>query len=79
MSEPKIAAKRPTKVNLQAGKKYFFCGCGESSNQPMCDGSHQGTDFGPKPFEVEKDGDYMLCQCKRTGNSPFCDGSHASL
>ncbi|MDF1849861.1 MAG: CDGSH iron-sulfur domain-containing protein [Verrucomicrobiales bacterium] len=79
MSEPHVPAKAPIKVPLEAGKKYFFCTCGQSANQPFCDGSHKGTDFAPKPFTAEKDGDAFLCQCKHTGNAPFCDGSHAKL
>lgn len=79
MEEPKIAAKSPSKVSLQAGKRYAWCTCGQSNGQPFCDGSHKGTGFAPKLFEVEKDGDYFLCQCKRTGKAPFCDGTHSSL
>lgn len=79
MSEPHIPAKVPVKVSLEAGKKYFFCTCGHSASQPFCDGSHKGTDFAPKPFTAEKDGDAFLCQCKHTGNAPFCDGSHSGL
>ncbi len=79
MSEPKIAAKAPAGVELEEGKKYFFCTCGESSDQPFCDGSHRGTDFAPQAFVAEKTGTAYLCQCKRTVNAPFCDGSHASL
>ena len=28
-------------------KKYYWCACGKSTNQPFCDGSHKGTDFSP--------------------------------
>lgn len=79
MSEPTIAAKTPAKVTLEEGKKYFFCTCGNSANQPFCDGAHKGSDFAPKMFVAEKDGDAFLCQCKHTGNAPFCDGSHSKL
>lgn len=79
MSEPKIAARTPAAVELEAGKKYFFCTCGESANQPFCDGSHSGTDFAPHAFTAEKSGTAYLCQCKHSGNGPFCDGSHAKL
>ena len=79
MADPKIAAKNPVGVELEEGRKYFFCTCGESTNQPFCDGSHKGTDFAPMPFTAEKTGKAFLCQCKRTGNSPFCDGSHSGL
>ena len=80
MSEdPTIAAKAPVKVELEAGKKYFFCTCGKSGGQPFCDGSHKGTSFSPKAFVAEKDGPAFLCQCKHTGNAPFCDGSHKEV
>lgn len=73
------AAKRPIKVKLEAGKKYAWCNCGRSVNQPWCDGSHahEGiTMLRPVTFEVEETGDYALCLCKQTNNRPLCDGSH---
>lgn len=76
---PIIAAKNPVKVDLEAGKDYFWCACGQSKNQPFCDGSHAGTDVSPVKFTAEKAGPAALCQCKATGNQPFCDGSHAQL
>jgi CDGSH-type Zn-finger protein len=79
MSEPKIAARQPIGVELEVGKTYYFCSCGESARQPFCDGSHSGSDFSPQAFTAEKDGKAFLCQCKRTGNSPFCDGAHTKL
>ena len=79
MSEPTIAARKPIKVELEAGKEYYWCTCGRSSNQPFCDGSHRGTDFTPKSFTAEESGDAFLCQCKHTQNAPFCDGTHARL
>lgn len=77
--KPTVADNKPISVDLKAGKKYFFCTCGKSSNQPFCDGSHKGTPFSPEPFTAEKDGEAYLCQCKQTGDSPFCDGSHAQV
>ena len=79
MGEPKIAAREPAAVELEAGKEYYFCTCGESANQPFCDGSHQGTGFTPKAFTAEKSGTAYLCQCKRSGKLPYCDGTHAKL
>ena len=76
MTKPVIADNKPVKVELTKDQKYFFCACGQSKNQPFCDGSHKGTEFVPKGFVAEKDGDSWLCQCKHTGNAPFCDGSH---
>ncbi|NOR61502.1 MAG: glutamate synthase [Rhodobacteraceae bacterium] len=79
MSSPIIAAKFPKKVELEAGKDYFWCRCGKSANQPFCDGSHAGTGISPLKFTAEKTGSAALCQCKSSANAPFCDGSHAKL
>lgn len=78
MSEPKIAAKSPTVLELEPGT-YAWCACGESKNQPYCDGSHKGSGFKPLVFEVEEKKRVALCNCKRTSKSPFCDGTHKSL
>uniref|UniRef100_A0A0M3HX50 CDGSH iron-sulfur domain-containing protein 3, mitochondrial n=1 Tax=Ascaris lumbricoides TaxID=6252 RepID=A0A0M3HX50_ASCLU len=76
------AAKKPIKVRLEAGKRYTWCSCGHSVNQPWCDGSHRRdgiTMLRPVMFEVEKTGDYVLCQCKQTDNRPLCDGTHKKI
>ena len=41
MTDPKVAARQPAAVTLEAGKKYAWCRCGESKKQPFCDGSHK--------------------------------------
>ncbi|MEX3014361.1 CDGSH iron-sulfur domain-containing protein [Gymnodinialimonas hymeniacidonis] len=76
---PKIAQLAPYAVDVEAGKNYFWCSCGESSNQPFCDGSHKGSDFTPVKYTAEKDGKAFFCGCKATGNPPLCDGSHSKL
>lgn len=78
-SAPIIAAKAPSKVELEAGKDYYWCRCGMSKSQPFCDGSHASTDITPMMFTAEKTGSAALCQCKSSANAPFCDGTHASL
>ena len=74
-----IAAKFPVKVELEAGKDYWFCTCGLSSAQPFCNGAHKGSEFAPKKFAAESSGPAWLCQCKQTANPPFCDGKHKSI
>eukprot|EP00037_Helgoeca_nana_P008471 m.75477 g.75477 ORF g.75477 m.75477 type:complete len:141 (-) comp18963_c0_seq1:140-562(-) len=73
---PFIADNKPMKVQLEAGKTYYWCQCGRSQNQPFCDGSHKGTGLKPKKFVADKTESKWLCMCKFTENAPFCDGSH---
>ena len=79
MAQPKIAGKAPMPVELEAGKTYAWCSCGESSNQPFCDGSHKGSEFAPKVFQAEETKTAYLCLCKGTQNPGFCDGTHKKL
>ena len=79
MTAPKIAQKAPYPVEVEAGKTYFWCACGQSANQPFCDGSHKETGISPHKFTAEDSKKVFLCGCKATANAPFCDGSHARL
>lgn len=79
MSEPKIPQKAPYPVEVEAGKSYFWCACGMSSNQPFCDGSHKGTDISPVKHTAEKDGKLFFCGCKKTDKVPLCDGTHSRI
>lgn len=79
MSEPRIADTKPAVLELAAGT-YWWCRCGLSKKQPLCDGSHKGaTDLAPLEFKLDQPGRVALCQCKRTANAPFCDGAHQRL
>lgn len=78
MSDPRIADKKPVVLELAAGT-YWYCTCGESTNQPFCDGSHKGTEFRPKKVECADDERIAFCQCKRSGAQPRCDGTHRDL
>jgi CDGSH-type Zn-finger protein len=78
MSKAQIAAKEPAILRLEAGT-YHWCACGKSKNQPFCDGSHEGSEFSPKTFEITSTRNVALCQCKQTRNPPFCDGTHVEL
>ncbi len=79
MSQPIIAGNSPIAVQLSTGEEQHWCACGQSKNQPFCDGSHAGTDFSPVAFTPDADGEAFLCACKRTGNPPYCDGTHAQF
>lgn len=76
---PHIAQKAPYAVELEGGKTYFWCACGQSKNQPFCDGSHKGTSFVPTKVSVEETKTAYLCGCKNSKNGAFCDGTHKSL
>ena len=78
MAEPEIPQKAPYIQTLEAGT-YHFCTCGRSAHQPMCDGSHAGTDFTPLEFTLDKARQVALCGCKHTKTPPYCDASHAHL
>lgn len=77
MKLPKRAGDSPIAVNLEEGKRYAWCTCGLSENQPFCDGKHKAEgEFSPQVFVAEKNETKYLCNCKVTKNGPFCDGSH---
>jgi glutamate synthase domain-containing protein 2 len=76
MTNAVIADNKPAKVSLTKGEEYYFCACGQSKNQPFCDGSHAGTSFTPQSFIAEEDGNAYLCACKQSANKPYCDGTH---
>lgn len=86
----KIAAKEPVEITLEPGQNYYWCACGHSKTQPLCDGTHNEVNFSLadaiaqgkyKPVRVksEKAEKVWLCQCKQTKNPPYCDGTHKSL
>ncbi|MGE0095710.1 MAG: CDGSH iron-sulfur domain-containing protein [Alphaproteobacteria bacterium] len=79
MAEPVVAQKSPYAVEVEAGKKYWWCSCGRSQKQPYCDGSHKDTGLTPLLYTAEKTGKVYLCGCKSTAKKPFCDGTHGRL
>ncbi|MCG6202674.1 CDGSH iron-sulfur domain-containing protein [Psychromonas antarctica] len=76
MNDPKRASDTPYAVEVEAGKSYFWCACGESKSQPLCDGSHKGTDFMPVKYQATESKKVFFCGCKKTAAQPLCDGSH---
>lgn len=79
MNKAEIPQKAPYPVEVEAGKKYFWCACGKSDNQPFCDGSHQDTEFTPHTFTAEEAKTVYFCGCKQSENAPLCDGGHSKL
>ena len=78
-STPHIAGTAPIKVEVSAGKDYWWCSCGHSKSQPFCDGSHKGSGLTPIKHTAEKDGDAYFCACKHSKKGALCDGSHKAL
>lgn len=78
MANPTIYQKSPIGIELEPGK-YYWCACGNSKNQPFCDGSHRGTEFTPVEFQITEKKQVWLCLCKNTKNKPYCDGTHKNL
>ena len=77
--DPVPAQLGPYPVELEAGKRYAWCRCGLSKDQPYCDGSHKDTGITPLVFTAEHTETANLCGCKDTGDEPYCDGSHNLL
>lgn len=76
MSDPVRASDTPFGVEVEAGKDYWWCACGQSASQPFCDGSHKGSDFTPLKYTAEESKKVFFCGCKATSNGALCDGSH---
>jgi len=77
--KPTIAQKAPFAVEVESGKSYYWCSCGQSKNQPFCDGSHQGTSFTPTEYKATENKAVYFCGCKHSKSGALCDGSHSSL
>jgi len=79
MSNGKATQNSPYRVEVEEGKSYFWCACGQSANQPFCDGSHKGSEFSPMKYVAEKDGMVAFCGCRQSASQPMCDGTHRTL
>jgi len=79
MTTPTVAQKAPYMIDVEVGKTYYWCRCGLSKKQPLCDGSHKGTDLAPLAYVAMETATVAMCGCKYSGTKPLCDGSHDSL
>jgi CDGSH-type Zn-finger protein len=64
--EAAISKNEPFPVKVEEGKSYFWCSCGQSTKQPLCDGSHKGTSFLPLKYVATENKDIYFCGCKQT-------------
>lgn len=77
--EPVHVQLKPMRMEVEAGKEYWWCSCGRSHNQPYCDGSHKGTGFSPVKVVAEASGLYPFCGCRVSKLGARCDGTHKKL
>ena len=76
MGKGQRAGDFPIGIDVVEGKSYFWCSCGKSLKQPLCDGSHKGTEFTPLLYKADQSKKVFFCTCKQTNDPPMCDGSH---
>ena len=53
MNKPIRAGDSAIALEVEEGKSYFWCSCGKSLKQPLCDGSHKETEFKPIAFKAD--------------------------
>lgn len=75
----KTTLKTPLKETVEPNKLYWWCSCGYSSDQPFCDGAHNGSKMKPVKVEFNKAKKVSWCTCKLTKTPPFCDGTHQEI
>lgn len=78
MPPARVVDTKSTVLALEIGT-YHWCSCVFSESQPFFDGSHQGTDLKPVPFQVAEPKQVAICLCKATGNAPFFNDTYKNL
>ena len=78
---PKCAGNKPIIIELKQYDSIWWCSCGYSGDQPMCDGSHETQNTGMEPIEfvASETKKYAFCTCKISNKKPLCDGSHKKV
>lgn len=69
------------RIEVKAGKTYYWCSCGLSKKQPFCDGGHKEDPQGRKALQYTAISDKFIsfCSCKKTELAPICDGRHKNI
>jgi CDGSH iron-sulfur domain-containing protein 3 len=79
-SRPIVTSNTPYAIQVESGKDYYWCSCGRTSAEPLCDGAgHKGTSFTPQKFTAEEDKTVYFCGCRQSANPMLCDGAHKSI
>lgn len=71
-SHPRIQgskAQGPDIKTLTPGTTYAWCSCGQSENQPWCNGAHRGSDQQPVVFKAESEKPVALLQLQEDEES----------
>ena len=62
---------KPIKTKLEKDRPYFWCTCGLSEKQPLCDGKHKSTELKPLNFTVDETKDYFYAVVKKQKRNHF--------
>lgn len=69
----------PIALDVEEGKKYLWCGCGNSKAPPFCDSNNKECGNKAREYVADLNETVFFCNCKQTKSPPLCDGSHAKL
>ena len=74
MYKPIRAGDSAIALEVEEGKSYFWCSCGKSLKQPLCDGSHKETEFKPIAFKADVTKKYFFVLVNKLKISHFVMG-----